>query len=167
MAKKYDAAAAEKKASAEKAKDTYDQAAQHPDLKLASQSFPSQEEADAATARLRAAEKELSQASTALAKANDEYESLNRKIKELESEHSSEAETIAKALDNSTKDAPDEPGFWEKVGECCRAWIGGHHDSDGDARRGARGCLPEHSARRRPHLLFHRSERAGRRQQPG
>lgn len=117
LAKKYDAAAAEKKAAADKAKNGYDQAAQHPDLKLANQTFPSQEEADAATARLRSAERELNEASTALTKANNEYDSLNRKVKELETEHTDEAEIIAKALDGSTRKAPDEPGFWDKVGD--------------------------------------------------
>ncbi|MFJ7078883.1 putative T7SS-secreted protein [Streptomyces sp. NPDC098781] len=117
LAKKYDAAMAEKQAAAEKAKGAYDQAARHPDLKLADQTFPSQEEADAATTRLRAAERDLNEASVAVTKANSEYESLDRKVKELEVEHTSEAETIAKALDGATKDAPDEPGFWDKVGD--------------------------------------------------
>ncbi|MGW4869512.1 putative T7SS-secreted protein [Streptomyces chartreusis] len=117
LAKKYDAAMAEKKAAADKAKNSYDQAARHPDLKLANQTFPSQEEADAATARLRSAERELNEASEALSKANGEYESLDGKVKVLEAEHTSEAETIAKALDGSTKSAPDEPGFWDKVGD--------------------------------------------------
>ncbi|MCZ4606222.1 hypothetical protein O3S80_21185 [Streptomyces sp. Lzd4kr] len=117
LAKKYDAAMAEKKAAADKAKNSYDQAAQHPDLKLANQTFPSQEEADAATARLRSAERELNEASVALTKANGEYESLDGKVKALEAEHTTEAETIAKALDGSTKAAPDEPGFWDKVGD--------------------------------------------------
>ncbi|MGW2697177.1 putative T7SS-secreted protein [Streptomyces sp. NPDC001296] len=114
LARKYDAEAAEKKAAADKANSAYDQAAQNPDLKLANQTFPSQEEADAATTRLRSAERALNEASTALTKANNEYESLNRKIKELEAEHASEADVIAKALEGSAKNAPDEPGFWEK-----------------------------------------------------
>ncbi|RPF36709.1 hypothetical protein [Streptomyces sp. TLI_185] len=121
LAKKYDEAAAEKKAAADKAKSSYDQAAQHPDLKLAGQTFSSQEEADAATARLRSAERDLSEASTALTKANSEYESLNGKALELETEHTSDAETIAKALEGSAKKAPDEPGFWDKVGDVLKS----------------------------------------------
>ncbi|MEU8754343.1 hypothetical protein AB0C88_28085 [Streptomyces chartreusis] len=116
LAKKYDDEAADKKAAADKAKHTYDQAARHPDLKLANQTFPSQEEADDATARLRSAERELNEASTAVTKANSEYESLNRRIKELESEHSHEAEIIAKALEGTAEKAPDK-GFWESVGD--------------------------------------------------
>ncbi|WP_328355641.1 hypothetical protein OG800_15220 [Streptomyces sp. NBC_00445] len=116
LAKKYDEEAAEKKAAADKAKNAYDQAAQHPDLKLANQTFPSQEEADNATARLRSAERDLNEASAALTKANNEYESLSGKIKELESEHSHEAEIIAKALEATAEKAPDK-GFWESVGD--------------------------------------------------
>ncbi|WP_330356471.1 putative T7SS-secreted protein [Streptomyces chartreusis] len=116
LAKKYDDEAADKKAAADKAKHAYDQAARHPDLKLANQSFPSQEEADDATARLRSAERELNEASTAVTKANSEYESLNRRVKELESEHSHEAEIIAKALEGTAEKAPDK-GFWESVGD--------------------------------------------------
>ena len=116
LAKKYDDESAEKKAAAAKAKSAYDQAAQHPDLKLADQTFPSQEEADNATARLRSAERDLNEASTALTKANNEYEALNRKIKELESEHSHDAEIIAKALESTAEKAPDK-GFWESVGD--------------------------------------------------
>ncbi|TXS42000.1 hypothetical protein EAO75_34120 [Streptomyces sp. uw30] len=116
LAKKYDDDAAEKKAAADKAKNTYDQAAQHPDLKLANQTFPTQEEADDATTRLRSAERALNEASTAVTKANNEYESLNRKIKELESEHSHDAEIIAKALESTAEKAPDK-GFWESVGD--------------------------------------------------
>jgi len=116
LAKKYDAEAADKKAAADKAKHSYDQAAQHPDLRLAGQTFPSQEEADDATTRLRSAERELNEANTALTKANDEYDALNRKIKELESEHSHDAENVAKALENTAEKAPDK-GFWESVGD--------------------------------------------------
>ncbi|MBT2510757.1 hypothetical protein J7I98_34040 [Streptomyces sp. ISL-98] len=116
LAKKYDAEAAEKKATADKAKNAYNQAAQDPDLKLANQTFPSQEEADNATARLRAAERELNEANSALTKANDEYKSLNGKIKELESEHSRDAEIVAKALEGTAEKAPDK-GFWESVGD--------------------------------------------------
>ncbi|MBT1097840.1 hypothetical protein KJZ88_40790 [Streptomyces sp. Tu102] len=116
LAKKYDDEAADKKAAADKAKHAYDQAARHPDLKLANQTFPSQEEADDATARLRSAERELNEASTAVTKANSGFESLNRRVKELESEHSHEAEIIAKALEGTAEKAPDK-GFWESVGD--------------------------------------------------
>ncbi|MGV9566442.1 hypothetical protein [Streptomyces sp. NPDC003480] len=121
LAQKYDAEAAERKAATDKARNAYGQAAQNPDLNLAGQTFPSREEADAATARLRSAERELNEAAAALTKANNEYESLNRKVMELETEHASEADSIAKALEGSAKKAPDEPGFWEKVGDILKS----------------------------------------------
>ncbi|MGW3139399.1 WXG100 family type VII secretion target [Streptomyces sp. NPDC001139] len=117
LAKKYDADAADKKAAVSKAKASYDQAARQPDLKLAGQTFPSQEEADAATARLRSAEHEMREASAALTKANEEYASLDAKVKELETEHIASAEAIARALEGSAKKAPEEPGFWNEVGD--------------------------------------------------
>ncbi|MDI3385633.1 hypothetical protein QIS99_05290 [Streptomyces sp. B-S-A8] len=115
LASKYDADAGEKKAAADKAKNAYDQAAQNPDLRPAER-YPSQEEADAATARMRAAERDLNNASSALTKANDAYDDLNRKIKELESTHSDQADVIAKALSTEANKAPDK-GFWESVGD--------------------------------------------------
>ncbi|MER8012121.1 hypothetical protein [Streptomyces sp. NPDC094149] len=121
LAKKYEADAADKKAAVSKATASYDEASRQPDLKLAGQTFDSQEEADAATARLRSAEHRLREASAALTKANEEYESLDAKVKELEAEHTAEAETIAKALEGSAKKAPDEPGFWNKVGDVLKS----------------------------------------------
>ncbi|MDI3419797.1 hypothetical protein [Streptomyces luteolus] len=115
LAGKYDAEAAERKAAADKAKNAYDQAAQNPDLRPAA-SYPSQEEADAATARMRAAERDVNEASAALTKANEAYSSLNRKIKELETTHADQADVIAKALSTQADKAPDK-GFWESVGD--------------------------------------------------
>ncbi|MDI3405454.1 putative T7SS-secreted protein [Streptomyces cavernicola] len=120
LAQKYDADIAEKRSAAEKAKGSYEQAAKHPDLTPAKQ-YPSQAEADAATARMRSAEQSLNEASVALTKANAEYEDIDRKIKTLETQHADQAETVAKALDGSTKKAPDEPGFWSKVGDVLKS----------------------------------------------
>ncbi|MBT2529916.1 hypothetical protein J7E91_32280 [Streptomyces sp. ISL-99] len=118
LAQKYDADAGEKKSAAAKAKGAYEQAGQHPDLKLAGQQFPSQAEADAATARLRAAEKSMNEAAASLEKANAAYNDVTRKAKELETQHADQAEIVAKALDGATdKLAPKEPGFWSKVGD--------------------------------------------------
>ncbi|MGX1886349.1 putative T7SS-secreted protein [Streptomyces sp. NPDC055287] len=116
LAQKYDAAAAEKKAAANTAKDRHDKAGQHPDLKLAGQQFGTQEEADAATARLRAAERSLNEATTALNQANGAYDDVITKAKTLETTHSDNAETVAKSLDDATdKLAPKEPGWLSKA----------------------------------------------------
>jgi hypothetical protein len=116
LAQKYDADAGEKKAAAAKAKGTYEQAGQHPDLKLAGKQFPSQDEADAATARLRAAEKSMNEAAASLEKANTAYNDVTKKAKELETQHADQAETIAKALDGATDKLAPKEGFWSKVG---------------------------------------------------
>ncbi|MGW3247838.1 putative T7SS-secreted protein [Streptomyces sp. NPDC001070] len=116
LARKYDDAAGEKKAAADQARKRYDEAAADPDLKLAGQQFPSQEEADAATARLRAAERSLNEATTHLNKANAAYDDVIAKAQELEREHGGRADVIAGKLDEADdKLAPKEPGWFDKT----------------------------------------------------
>ncbi|MGW5662004.1 putative T7SS-secreted protein [Streptomyces sp. NPDC003758] len=116
LAQKYDDAAAEKKVAIAAAKERHAQAEKNPDLKLAGQQFPSQEEADAATARLRSAERSLNEAVLALNKANGEYDDVIAKAQALETTHADNAETVAKALDDATdKLAPKEPGWLSKA----------------------------------------------------
>ncbi|WP_338673280.1 putative T7SS-secreted protein [Streptomyces sp. SCSIO 30461] len=116
LAQKYDDVAAEKKAAISSAKDRHAQAEQHPDLGLAGRQFSTQEEADAATARLRAAERSLNEATIALNKANGEYDNIITKAQELETTHADNAETVAKSLDDATeKLAPKEPGWLSKA----------------------------------------------------
>lgn len=114
LAKKYDDEAREKKAAADKAQGTYNDAKGHPDLKLAGQTFPSAEEADAATERLRAAERSLASAYSSLSAANDAYGDVIQKARTLDSEHASKARNVAKTLSDATDDlAPEEPGWFE------------------------------------------------------
>ncbi|MFH9248619.1 putative T7SS-secreted protein [Streptomyces lydicus] len=116
LAQKYDDAAAEKKTAVEHAKSKHAQAAQHPDLKLAGQEYPSQAEADAATERLRAAERELNTATTELNKANESYNDVITKAQTLETTHADQAGTVAGELDGATdKLAPKEPGWLSKA----------------------------------------------------
>ncbi|MGW3036904.1 putative T7SS-secreted protein [Streptomyces sp. NPDC001178] len=116
LAQKYDAAAAEKKSAVASAKERHAEAEKHPDLRLAGQQFPTQEEADAATARLRAAERSLNEATIALNKANGEYNDIIAKAEVLEHTHTDNAETVAKSLDDATdKLAPQEPGWLSKA----------------------------------------------------
>ncbi|MFI5754307.1 putative T7SS-secreted protein [Streptomyces sp. NPDC051569] len=117
LARKYDDDAAEKKAAARTARDQHARAEQHPDLKLAGQQFASQEEADAATERLRAAERSLGEATTQLNKANDAYDAVITKAQTLETTHSDQADVVAKSLDDATdKLAPKEPGWLSDLG---------------------------------------------------
>ncbi|MFD8548351.1 putative T7SS-secreted protein [Streptomyces sp. NPDC059649] len=116
LARKYDDAAAEKKEAVARAKAAHAQAAQHPDLKLAGQEFPSQAEADAATERLRAAERNLNTAAGELNKANESYNDVMSKAQVLETTHADQAGTVAKELDGATdKLAPKEPGWLSKA----------------------------------------------------
>jgi hypothetical protein len=116
LAKKYDDAARENKADADKAQSRYDQAKGNPDLKLGGKEYPSQAEADAATERLRTAERELNEATTHLNNANAAYNDVITKAKELEGTHSDAAEAVARSLDEADdKLAPKEPGWFDKA----------------------------------------------------
>lgn len=126
LAKKYDDAAREKKAEADKAQQRYDDSKQHPDLKLGGKEHPSQAEADAATERMRAAERELNEATTHLNNANTAYNDVIKKARALEDEHNDRAEIIARHLDEADdKLAPKEPGWFgktlEAIGEGLKA----------------------------------------------
>ncbi|MFE3855328.1 putative T7SS-secreted protein [Streptomyces griseorubiginosus] len=116
LAKKYDDAARENKADADKARTRYDQAKGNPDLRLGGKEYPSQAEADAATARLRTAERELNEATTHLDNANAAYNDVITKAKELEGTHTDAAEAVARSLDEADdKLAPKEPGWFDKA----------------------------------------------------
>ncbi|EST23174.1 hypothetical protein N566_26020 [Streptomycetaceae bacterium MP113-05] len=116
LAKKYDEEAKEKKSAADSAGKSFDSANKDPDLKLGGQQFPSQTEADAATSRLRAAEGRLRDAASAVEKANDAFDDVIKKAKNLDDEHLREAKKIAEALDEADDElAPKEPGWFEKA----------------------------------------------------
>ncbi|WP_405672973.1 WXG100 family type VII secretion target [Streptomyces canus] len=116
LAKKYDDAARENKSDVDKARTRYDQAKGNPDLKLAGKEYPSQAEADAATERLRTAERELNAATTHLNNANTAYNDVIAKAKELEGTHTDAAEAVARSLDEADdKLAPKEPGWFSKA----------------------------------------------------
>jgi hypothetical protein len=116
LAKKYDDAARENKGDVDKARTRYDQAKGNPDLELAGKEYPSQAEADAATERLRTAERELNAATTHLNNANAAYNDVISKAKELEGTHTNAAEAVARSLDEADdKLAPKEPGWFSKA----------------------------------------------------
>jgi type VII secretion system ESX-1 substrate len=116
LAKKYDDEAREKKAAAEKAEQHYNETTKNPDLNLGDKTYPTQEEADAATRRLRAAERNVSAAVTSLNSANDSYKDVITKAKELDSRHAHQARDIAKALSDATDNlAPEEPGWLSRA----------------------------------------------------
>ncbi|GAA2967538.1 putative T7SS-secreted protein [Streptomyces enissocaesilis] len=116
LAKQYDEVAGEKKTAADKAKQRHDEAGKNPDLQLGGRQYPSQEEADAATTRLRAAERSLNEAATHLTNANTAYNDVIIKARALEGDHSARAGVIASKLDEADdKLAPKEPGWFSKT----------------------------------------------------
>ncbi|WP_405744551.1 hypothetical protein OG422_21640 [Streptomyces sp. NBC_01525] len=128
LAKKYDDAAREKKTDADSAQKRYDAAKADPDLKLGGKEYPSQAEADAATDRLRAAERALNEASKQVDDANTAYDDVLKKARELEDLHSHRANDVAGKLDEADdKLAPKEPGWFSKalsaIGEGLK-WLG-------------------------------------------
>ncbi|MFR9755170.1 putative T7SS-secreted protein [Streptomyces sp. TR06-5] len=116
LAKKYDDEAKEKKAAADGAKTAYDTACKDPDLNLGGREYPSQAEADAATSRLKSAEKRLREASTTLQNANTAFDEVIKKAKSLDGTHKRQAQKIADQLDLADdKLAPKEPGWLEST----------------------------------------------------
>lgn len=115
-AKKYDEEAKEKKSAASGAQGSYDDAKKDPDLDLGGKTYPSQAEADAATGRLRAAEGRLRDAAGKVEAANNAFDEVIKKARELEGEHTREADKIAKALDVADDGlAPEEPGWLSRT----------------------------------------------------
>lgn len=123
LAQKYDHEAGEHKGEMKTANAQYDKAKANPDLKLAGKTFNSDSERDAAQSRLDAATSQLNAATTAVNKAQDAWDALIKKVKELEDQHSTQARDIATKLNDSTKDlAPEEPGWLSKA----LGWVGDH-----------------------------------------
>lgn len=149
LAKKYDREAGERKAAAEKAKDRHETARKNPDLDLAGREFPDQAEADAATARLRAAERSLNEAATLLENATTAHADVIKKARELEEEHGRRADFVAGKLDDADdKLAPREPGWLSRtlddIGEVLKT-IGEQvleHAGTIGAITGLLACLP-------------------------
>lgn len=116
LAKKYDEEAKEKKQAQNTADGKYGEAQKDPDLDLANKQFPSQAEADAATARLRAAEGKLREAADDVETANQAFDDVIKKAKALEEEHKSEADKVADKLETADDElAPDEPGWLSRT----------------------------------------------------
>jgi len=111
LARKYDDEAGEKKGAANKARAGVETAEKHPDLKLGGKNYPSQEEADAATERLRAAERELASAQASLTKANESYDDVIAKAKKLDTQHETEAKAVAGKLNDATDKLAPKSGL--------------------------------------------------------
>lgn len=102
--------AAALEAEAREAMRQLDQAQANPDLNLAGQYFP-----DAGL--LQAAQQRLDAAVAAVRAAESELEAVREQARRLLEQHSELADEVAQALDRARQIAPEEPGFFERLGE--------------------------------------------------
>ncbi len=102
--------AAELERQAQQAQRQLEQAEANPDLGLAGQFFPDAESLQAAQQRLEAATKRLQA-------AQQELEAIREQARRLLEQHEQLAQEVAKALQWAKDIAPEEPGFFEELGE--------------------------------------------------
>jgi hypothetical protein len=102
--------AADLERQAQRALDRLAQAESNPDLGLAGQFFP-----DAET--LQAAQQRLAAATERLRAAQAELEAIRDQARRLLEQHQQLAREIAEALRRAREIAPEEPGFFERLGE--------------------------------------------------
>lgn len=102
--------AAALEAEARAALQALQQAQTNPDLGLAGQYFP-----DAGA--LQAAQQRLDAALAAVREAEAELEAVREQARRLLTQHAQLAQEVARALDRAREIAPEEPGFFERLGE--------------------------------------------------
>lgn len=100
------------------ARDRIRTAESNPDLRLAGQQFPSQEEADQAQRRLDIATGELNAAQRNL-------DTIIADAKHLLARHDEIAKSVAELIQRACDEAPDEPGFWDRLGDGLESVIEG------------------------------------------
>ncbi|REK88423.1 hypothetical protein DY245_21310 [Streptomyces inhibens] len=99
-----------------KAEKRQESAAANPDLKLAGQTFTDQSALDSAQARLDKANSELTDANSELSDAKGDLQTILNNARELQEEHTTEANRRAAKLREATdKLAPEEPGWFENA----------------------------------------------------
>ena len=102
--------AADLERQAQQAQCQLEQAEASPDLGLAGQFFPDGESVQAAQQKLEAATKRLQA-------AQHELEAIREQAWRLLEQHEQLAQEVAKALERAKDIAPEEPGFFEELGE--------------------------------------------------
>ncbi|MET9293230.1 hypothetical protein [Streptomyces sp. NPDC003077] len=116
QAKKLDGEAKAAKDKLGTAQKTEKQARGNPDLKLAGQTFPTDAELQSAQSRLNHATTALNSAVDAVNNAQSELDSVLKRARDLQEEHSSSARNSARTLRDATdKLAPEEPGWFESA----------------------------------------------------
>ncbi|MDO0911341.1 hypothetical protein QQM39_10900 [Streptomyces sp. DT2A-34] len=91
----------------------------NPDLNLAGQQFPSQEEADQAQRRLDNAIAELNA-------ARRDLDAIIADAKQLLARHDEIADSAAELIKKACEQAPDEPGFWDRLFDGLESLVEAH-----------------------------------------
>jgi uncharacterized protein YukE len=116
VAAKLDQEAADAKQAAQHADAALQQAQNNPDLKLVGQFFNTQQDLQAAQARIDQAESAVRDAGNAAQNAHDELSSILKRAEDLAHQHETAARKYAQALEQATKGlAPHKPGFFSSM----------------------------------------------------
>lgn len=102
--------AAQLEARATQAQQELQRAESNPDLNLAGQHFPDD-------ASLQAAQQRLDAATSELRTAQQELEVIREQARRLAQQHADLADQVAEELNRARDIAPEEPGFFERLGE--------------------------------------------------
>lgn len=96
--------------AAARAAQQLEQARSNPDLNLAGQFFADE-------VSLRQAQARLDAAVSTLTAAQDELDAIRRQAQRLLAQHADLAAAVASALARAKDDAPEEPGFFDRIGD--------------------------------------------------
>ncbi|MCO1574873.1 hypothetical protein M8C13_03750 [Crossiella sp. SN42] len=88
--------------------DRVEQAKSHPDFALAGRHFPDEASLAEANTRLRAASERLGH-------AREELDAIRTQARRLLTQHEELADAVARALDRAKNEAPEEPGFFDRI----------------------------------------------------
>lgn len=115
-AARLDQEAAEAKQAAQRAQQSFEHAQGNPDLQLAGQFFNTQQDLQAAQARIDAAESALRDAGHAAQAAQEEVAAILRRAEELAAQHEAAARRYAQQLEQATHGlAPHKPGLFSSL----------------------------------------------------
>lgn len=117
--------AVEYEVQAERALQTVETARGNPDLRLAGQQLGTDE-------ALRDAQSRFDAAKSRLANAKGELEEIKQAAKRLFEQHQELADRVAEALRKAKDEAPEEPGFFDRIGEMLGDVVEGIKNLAGD-----------------------------------
>ncbi|CAM4202957.1 flagellar export protein FliJ [Kibdelosporangium persicum] len=112
-------------AQAKKALQAVRNAENNPDLGLAGQMFDTEE-------ALRTAQQRFDQAKQQLTNAENDLTAIREQAKRLLEQHQELADRVADALRRAKDEAPEEPGFFDRIGEALSDIVDGVKELAGD-----------------------------------